>query len=124
MKKADYMKLYNADLDEIRLTDDDIRDWLDAIVDGMKAVQNASYMLTWGVFDEDRGEYENTIEPCGDITRNWGSYHIYQGLEKAAAAVGMGVSVEDRNDKDYPYEYYFVYRGIRFYQLGRTEEKP
>lgn len=123
MKKADYMKLYDSDPDEITLTDEDVRDWLDAIVDGLTAVREGSYMLTWGMFNEDKGEYENAISPCS-ASYDYANYQLYKGIEKAAAAVGMGVSVEDRNDEDYPYEYYFVYRGVRFYQLGKSEEKP
>ena len=103
---------------------EDVRDWLDAIADGLSAIREASYMLTWGTFNEDEGEYENTIQPCGDIAGEHSSFHIYKGIEKAAAAVGRGLSVDEKRESgDYPREYYFEYRGVRFFQLEKDKIK-
>lgn len=123
MTKETYMALYDQEPDEIALTDDDVRQWLDTIVDGMITAREGMYTLCYGKLDTDRGEYENEIMPAGwsGDYRDWKELHIYDGIDKLAAAVGGEIFCEDRGDSDYPWQYFFVYRGIKVFQIEKKK---
>lgn len=119
MTKEEYMKIYDAEPDEITISDADIKDWLDSIVDGLIKAMESRYSLCWGKLDLDEGEYENEIYPCGGAGE-WDSIHIFSGIEKLAKALNCKLELDrDRKRTDYPNEYYFKYRGIRVFQLEK-----
>ena len=64
MTREEYEKILSGDPDEITLTDADILEWLDGIVDALNTVRHNSFELQYGKFKEADGEYEHTITPC------------------------------------------------------------
>lgn len=57
--------------------------------------------------------YDNTTMEMPQV-------HLYKGIEAACASVDAELHDRDMGDDT---EYFFIYRGIRFFQLGRTPDK-
>ena len=47
--------------------------------------------------------------------------HIHLGIEKVADVMGFELTESHRYDDDYPYTYYFVYDGVKFFQIGNKK---
>ena len=115
MDKEKYMKLVDGEADEINLTDADIIEWFDKIVEAKRECVQSSYDLHFGKLDRDLGEYEKSIEICSDtVTR----IHVYKGIDRLAKVLGKELTVIERHNKeDYPYEYYFKYKDAYVFQI-------
>ena len=46
--------------------------------------------------------------------------HIYAGIGELAQAVEVEIRFHIEDDVDYPFEYYFAYKGVKFFQLEET----
>jgi len=119
MTKEEYMKILENDPDEINLTNEDIIEWLDSIVDALNIATENSYILSWGKLNLDEGEYENSIQPCG--SNNYRYIHIYTGIDKLAKAVGCELECNEGWSKEYSYRYFFKYKGVEIFQLEERE---
>ena len=116
MKREDYMELIDNDAEEINLTNEDIKEWLDAQVDALIQYNNARYDLCWGQFNEEDGEYEHNVEPCGEGEK---SIHIFKGIKYLADVVGQKLDYRVIENAEYANEYFFIYRGITVFQLEK-----
>ena len=47
--------------------------------------------------------------------------HIYKGIEMVADVMGLALKEIKRDDAYIPYEYSFIYKGVKFFQI--TEER-
>ena len=112
------MKLIDNDAMEINLTNEDIKEWLDAQVDALIQYNNARYDLCWGKLNKEEGEFEHNVEPCGAGET---SIHIFRGIKYLANVVGQKLEyrVIDNPDLEFRNEYFFVYRGITIFQLEK-----
>lgn len=117
MTKEKYLKISENDPDEINLSNTDIIDWINNIVNALVAARENIYPLSWGKLNLDEGEYENEISPC--VVGDYEKLHVYRGIEKIAEAVCTPLLVEKRRDNEYPYEFYFYYRGVRIFQIEK-----
>lgn len=45
--------------------------------------------------------------------------HVYRGIQEMAMAVNENLYTIEKNDAMFPYEYYFTYQNIRFFQIGK-----
>lgn len=96
--------------------------WLDAKIDVLKHLDkiyhNQDYDLAWGEFDDHAGEYPNSIEMCG-LSRNlYNMVHIYNGIQKLAEILGVGLaSGIDSNGINY----FFLYKGYKVFQIGEDK---
>lgn len=122
MTREEYEKISNGDPDEIILTDADILEWLDGIVDALNTVRHNSYELQYGKFKEADGEYEHAITPCMAATDEYKTYHIYGGIKRLAEIAGESLSVE-YTESTGKYKHYFTYKGVRLFQLSESEDK-
>lgn len=50
-----------------------------------------------------------------------GEVHIHIGLDVLAEALKEGILEEKGFSEDYPYGYYFTYRGYKVFQLSKKE---
>ena len=50
--------------------------------------------------------------------------HVNEGIELFAGAVDKTITVHPMNLEDFKYEFSFVYKNVRFYQLSDKEELP
>lgn len=116
MTKEEYMKISENDPDEINLTDADVIEWLDSLVDALNTIIENSYTLSWGKLNHDEGEYENNIQPCG--SHYYRCIHIITGIDKLASAVGCDLECKEW-DKEYQYCYFFMYKGVEIFQLEK-----
>lgn len=48
--------------------------------------------------------------------------HVYECVDELADAVGVTVEVVDRDDEDYPYLRYFIYKGYCIFDVCKTED--
>lgn len=46
--------------------------------------------------------------------------HIYAGIGELAWATGSEIKCINYLDDEYPFEYYFIYKGMKFFQLEET----
>ena len=122
MKKEIYIELLNGESKEIYLSNDDVKEWLDAVCEAVNAFNDTLYDLCWGVLDEDRGEYEHNINP---IPYTWHTdtlpVQIHHGIELLADAASAKLKKTDRGDSEYPFEYGFEYRGVYLFQLSNDD---
>lgn len=44
--------------------------------------------------------------------------HVFRGIQEMAMAVNENLYTIERNTGEYPYEYYFTYKDITFFQIG------
>lgn len=51
---------------------------------------------------------------CDDV-------HVYEGIEYLADAAGAVCICTDRKDDTYPLEYFFIYKGVKFFQITEQE---
>lgn len=95
-------------------------EWLDAKIAAMdqisKICREKGYGLVWGEYDSEKGEFENEVDVCRMIPQN--DYHIYTGIDKLAKIIGAELNKKKRNDRDNPWEYYFMYKGAYVFQIG------
>ena len=117
MTKENYMTIYDKDPDEIQLTNEDVREWLDAIVDPLITASKNKYNLCYGVLNLDRGEYENQIRPC--LSHEKPELHIFEGIDKLAKAIGRNLNINPDRGTEYPVEYWFDYKGCKVFQLEK-----
>lgn len=122
MTREEYEQILSGDPDEITLTDADILEWLDGVVDALNTVRHNSYELQYGKFKEADGEYEHAITPCMAATDEYKTYHIYGGIKRLAEIAGESLSVEYIENTG-KYEHYFTYKGVRLFQLSESEDK-
>lgn len=62
-------------------------------------------------------EYDIRVcEPFSD------GIQICEGLGKMAQAIGQDILVDSYYSKEYPYRYYLNYKGVKFFQIGKTPE--
>ena len=117
MNKEEYLRLLESEPDKIELTDEDIKGWLDTIIDNLEAVRGNLYDLYWGNLDIDQGEYDKKIEPCyfGD---DFNSLHIYRGIYRLATVLKCDIQTAKRRAEDGEYEErYFIYRECRVFEI-------
>ena len=112
MNKDEYKALYESEA-RIDLTDDDIRTWLDRIIDAFIARYECDYRLAYGERDS-RGRFDHVIETCLSENKE---LHIYRGIELLAKATGNDLVLEDNEDDKYPWRYSIIYRGIKVFQI-------
>lgn len=119
MNREEYNKLYE-DKQEIKFSDEFIRDWADRIAFFMNAAEDASYGLHFGKFLKVKEEYQHNIEPCSN--RGFHDYHIYCGIELLAAACDANIHQEiDEKAESYPIKKYFYHRGVKFFEIYRDD---
>ena len=116
MTKEQYMEISANEPDEINLASEDIIEWLDSIVDALNITTENNYTLSWGKLNPDEGEYENNIQPCS--SHDYRYIHIITGIDKLANAVGCDLECKEW-DKEYPYCYFFKYKGVEIFQLEK-----
>ena len=80
-----------------------VKEWLDKLVDTQNELRDLKYCNT-------------QIEVCGIMDH----IHIYRGIEKIADAVGAELRMIRGDDREYPYRYFFRYRG---WEITQIEEK-
>lgn len=112
MNKEKYMELYDRD-ENIDLTDEDIVEWLDGIVNPIIELSKNDYSLCWGVLED--GNYSSEICVCRDDKR----LHIFSGIDMLAKAVGETLTYRKRDDDEYPHEYSFEYKGVHIFEIRR-----
>ena len=118
-----YKEQYNAESDYIeKPTKALASQWLDAKIEEMEHLnriyEQQGYDLAWGDLDDDRGDYEYTIEVCGFSPVYSKQFHVYSGINKLAEILGAGLSEAQRNDGIY--EYSFGYKGYRVFQISEV----
>ena len=118
MTREEYEKLYDSEPDAIELTDEDILEWLNNIVDAFKQLRKCRYDLYYGKLDRCKGEYENYIELCSMGALE---LHVYDGIDRLAKITGDKLQVFDSGDEGdkYRYTYFFKYKGVKIFQLER-----
>lgn len=82
---------------------DDLKQWANKMV--------KIYNLTNAV-----SKYSDSVMACEPFC---GGIHIYTGLDEVAEAVGKKICIRNREHTEYPYEYYFKYKGVEFYSLRK-----
>lgn len=82
--------------------DEERRKWLDAVVELKMAERNLA----------DSEDGTPIMIPNTDV-------HIYNQVIPMASAVGADLDVEDLHDREYPYRYSFVYKGVGFFGLSK-----
>ena len=122
MNKEEYLRLLEFESDKIELTDADIKEWVDKIIDNLKAVRESIYDLCWGNLNTDQGEYDEKIEACyfGD---EFNRLHIYKGIYKLAKVLNCDVQTAQRRAEDGAYEErYFIYRECRIFEVWQEDK--
>ena len=93
--------------------------WLDAKIDALEQLdricRNQDYNLEWGEFDFHKGKYPNSIEICGFSAYSYRMVHIYNGIEKLAEILGIGLATETNING---INYFFWYKGYKVFQIG------
>jgi hypothetical protein len=80
-----------------------VKEWLDKLVDNQNELRNLKYC-------------NSQIELCGPTD----TIHIFRGIEKIADAVGVELQMICDDSREYPYRYFFRYRG---WEVTQIEEK-
>lgn len=76
--------------------------WLDANVEARRRVF-------------DLLKFDENIRACElDL-----SIHVFSGIEKLAEVAGVPLNESIRGDAEYPYQYSFVYKGIKVFQIEK-----
>lgn len=115
MTREEYEKLYDTEPDSIDFTDVDVIEWLDNIVEAFKRLNECRYDLYYGKLDREKGEYEKHIELCSNDNPR---LHVFDGIDTLAEIVGCELKQFNRDEEDYPYEYYFTYKNVHVFQLN------
>lgn len=116
MTREEYEKLYDTEPDSIDFTDVDVIEWLDNIVEALKRLNECRYDLYYGKLDREKGEYEKHIKLCSNDAPQ---LHVYDGINTLAEVVKCELRVIKNNSENYPYRYWFIYKGMMVYQLER-----
>lgn len=74
------------------------------------------------IYDNDRSTEHDTIYngTAGSVTNE---IHIFTGIEHLAECVGKDIKIANDNSEHDPYSKYFVYNGVKFFQLLDVREK-
>lgn len=86
----------------------DVKQWLDSMIDAQER-----YMKLRGVYDKDG--------LCAVYSFSDKRLHIAQGIDIIAEALGEKLSVKNREDDNYPYEYYLKYMDYTVFQISEKE---
>lgn len=93
-------------------------EWLDALSTCMNNIM-ANSELNLGEFNEETGEYEYEFRHYGfNFNYYECSYFQLKDVRPVAELAGLDVQKRDREDDEYPTEYYFKYNGCVFISLS------
>lgn len=120
MTLKEYRAAYDRNEDFEPVTKELMQAWLDERIEAVKKIEEIKksindYPLVWGRLIN--GKYENTVDLCG-----WESklgLHIYEGIEHIADVLGITLKCVDNRGMDYDYEYSFVYKGVRVFEISK-----
>ena len=79
--------------------------WMDTQIEIRKQMQEERYCG------------ETVMVCCNDLSDG---IHIYAGIGELAQAAKAEIRFHIENDVDYPFEYYFEYKGVKLYQLEKS----
>lgn len=98
--------------------------WLDDKIEARKAINNISrehgFSLVWGDYNDSSGDFENEIMVCGFSTSSFG-LHIYSGIKLIADILGEKLEKKNREDTEIKYEYSFLYKGVKVYEISNED---
>ena len=83
-----------------------VKQWLDNLV-----IARNSYLENADLTDE--------ICVCAGTFDD--GIHIHLGIDKVADVMGLDLKEKSFEDNDYPYEYWFVYDGVEFFQISNKK---
>lgn len=93
--------------------------WLDDKIEAHKAIINIGmehgFSLVWGDYNE-----RNEIMACGFSSAFFG-LHIYRGIKLIADILGKKLEKENRKDTENKYEYSFLYKGVKVFEISNEE---
>lgn len=120
MTLQEYRAAYDREDDFEPVTKELMQAWLDERIDALKQIEEIKksmddYPLVWGRLVD--GEYENEVELCGWEPKL--QLHIYEGIEHIADVLGITLKCEDNRGKPYDYEYSFVYKGVKVFEISK-----
>jgi hypothetical protein len=119
MTLQEYRAAYDREEDFGQVTKELMQAWLDERIDAVKQIEEIKksmndYPLVWGRLIDD--EYENEVDLCGWEPKL--QLHIYEGIEHIAAVLGITLKCEENRGTPYDYEYSFVYKGVRVFEIS------
>lgn len=126
MTLEEYKKKYieTDDTDFETPTKELVEAWLDDKIKAQKAINKISidhgFALVWGDYNKSSGDYENEIMVCGFSTSFFG-LQIYSGIKLIADILGKKLEKENREDTEIKYEYSFLYKGVKVYEISNEE---
>ena len=66
-----------------------------------------------------RNALDEEFEECAFCVPLTDAIHVFRGIQEMAMAVNENLYTIERNDPMFPYEYYFTYKNIKFFQIGK-----
>lgn len=126
MTLEEYKKKYleTDDTDFETPTKELVEAWLDDKIEAHKAIINIGmehgFSLVWGDYNESSGDFENEIMACGFSTSFFG-LQIYSGIKLIADILGKKLEKENRKDTENKYEYSFLYKGVKVFEISNEE---
>ena len=119
MTLQEYRAAYDREEDFEPVTKELMQAWLDERIEAVKQIaeikKSTAWPLVWGKLVD--GEYENEIDLC-----TWEpklQLHIYEGIEHIANILGIPLKCKDNRGMDYDYEYSFVYKGVKVFEISK-----
>lgn len=82
-----------------------IKEWIDKLIDSIEL----------------RNSYSAFSKQIKTLPEKRKDIHVYEGIDAIASAVGENLEeeIDKDSDTDFPYSYYFVYRGFQIFQLSK-----
>ena len=123
----DYKKMIEADTQTIEKPDVElVKAWLDAKIEYMVELDRLAriydFDLCWGEYDKAKSySYDVEIGVCSSNRMYTKEIHVNRGVELLADILGEKLSCTRRKDTEYPYEYSFMYKGYRIFQISKEE---